>query len=339
MKRAKLAALALAAGTLTAADAKAAQYSLDPLIAAAIAAPGTVSYRGTVEVVRMGSRTAEASVYRVEHRAPNLTRRNYVAPSALAGDWVVAEGAAIFSVDPKRRRMLESRNDAADDSAALHANYTLLRENYHTVREGGDVIAGRRAIDLAVVRNDTGQTAMLIGVDAATKCVLQKKDFASNGEPVEDLRFEAISYSSAPPEADFALPKHYAVVREASFAPSQAPDRVVSAAGFTTRAPHALPGGFSPVDGNIIELHGIRTMHLLYSDGLRTVSLFESATAATLDSVRFETRSVLVAGHSAQYAEDGPTALLAWSDGRLYYTLVGEVGLIDFRRLAGAISP
>src|SRR5579862_4213700 len=171
MKRVKLAALALAGCTLTLADAKTAPF-VDPLLAGAIAAPATVSYSGVVEVVRMGSRIAEASVYRVEHRAPGLTRRVYVAPSALAGDWVVTEGDAIFSVDPKRHRMLESRNDGADDSGALHANYTLLGENYHAVRKGNDVIAGRRTIDLALINNGTGRTTMLVRIDAVTKCVL-----------------------------------------------------------------------------------------------------------------------------------------------------------------------
>lgn len=339
MKPAKIAALALVAGTLTLADAKTTRYSVDPLLVGAIAAPATVSYSGVVEVVHMGSRSANASVYRIEHRAPGLTRRVYVAPSALAGDWVVTEGDAIFSVDPKRSRMLESRNDAADDSSALHANYALLRENYHAVREGSDVVAGRRTVDLALVNNATGRTTMLVRVDAVTKCVLEKKSFATDGAPIDEVRFESVSYARAPSMDDFTLPKNYALVKAPSFTPSQAPEQVLGNAGFPTRAPRALPGGFSPVDGNIVDLHGVRTVHLLYSDGLRTVSLFESAAAATLESTFAEPRSVVVNGHDARYAEEGSTALLAWSDGRLYYTLAGEVGLIDIKRLADAIAP
>lgn len=338
IKRANIVAVALAAGTLTLADARTPQYAEDPLLAGAIAAPATVSYRGVVEVVRMGSRIAEASIYNVEHRAPGFTRRTYVAPSALAGDWVVAQGDAIFSVDPKHRRMLESRNDAADDSAALQANDALLRENYHAVRAGSDVVAGRHAIDLALVSNASRRTIMLLRVDAVTKCVLDKKSFADDGAPIDEVRFETIEYSNPPP-ADFALPKNYAVVRDPSFTPSQTPARALGNAGFAAHAPRSLPGGFSPVDGNIVELQGVRTLHLLYSDGLRTVSLFESADAATLQSTLFEPRSVVVGGHNARYAEEGPTALLSWSDGRLYYTLVGEVGLIDLRRLADALTP
>jgi negative regulator of sigma E activity len=339
MKRANIAALALAAGTLTAA-AKTAQHPLDPLLAAAISAPSTVSYTGVVEVVRMGSHVADAAVYRIEHRAPGFTRRTYVAPPALSGDWVIAEGDAIFSVDPKRRRILESRNDAVDDSSALHANDALLRENYRVERAGTDTVAGRRAIDLALVSNDTGRTTMLIRIDAVNKCVLEREEFARDGAPVSLVRFEAIRYSARPPLADFALPRSYAVVRTATLgAPSEPLDRLAGSAGFTTQVPRTLPGGFSAVDGNLVDLRGVRTLHLLYSDGLRTVSLFESATASSLEAAHFAPRIVRVGAHDARYAEDGAMALLAWSDGRLHYTLVSEVGLVDLERLAASITP
>jgi negative regulator of sigma E activity len=339
MKRVKIAALALAAGTLTAAGAKPAQYSLDPLLGVAISAPSTISYTGVVEVVRMGSHVADAAVYRVEHRAPDLTRRDYMAPSALSGDWVVTKGDLAFSVEPRRRRILETRNDAADDSAALDANYALLRKNYRVVRTGSDSVAGRSTIDLALISNYSRRTTMLIRVDSASKCVLEKEEFAPDGAPVSELRFEAIRYSTQRPAADFALPKAYAVVRGASLGePPQPPDRVLGSAGFAAREPRTLPDGFSPVDGNLVDLRGVRTVHLLYSDGLRTVSLFESARASTLEATRFAPRWVRVGARSAEYAEDGAMALLAWSDGALYYTLVAEVGLVDLQRVAASIG-
>jgi negative regulator of sigma E activity len=339
MHRASIAALTLAAGTLAAATTTA-PHPLDPILAAAISAPSTVSYTGVVEVVRMGTHAADAAVYRVEHRAPGFTRRVYLAPSALSGDWVIAESDVIFSVDPKHRRVLESRNDAVDDSAALHANYALLRENYRVEHAGNDTVAGRRAIDFALVSNDSGRTTMLLHIDATSKCVLEREEFTPDGAPISLVRFEAIRYSAPPPLADFALPRSYAIVRAAAFsAPSQPPDRLTGNAGFATRAPRTLPGGFSAVDGNLVDLRGVRTLHLLYSDGLRTVSLFESAAAASLAADRFAPRRVQVGAHAAQYAEDGATALLAWSDGRLHYTLVGEVGLVDLQRLAASITP
>ncbi len=97
MKPASLLAIALVAGGIAFASAQQAHSPAKPahsgaqpsglapleaLLFEASSAPSTVSYTGTVVVVRIGSRSAEASVYRIEHRAPDQTRRVYSAPSA-----------------------------------------------------------------------------------------------------------------------------------------------------------------------------------------------------------------------------------------------------------------
>ena len=189
MKRANVAALALAAGSLTFAAAKPATDPLNALLSAAISAPSDVSYVGVVEVVRMGSHAAEAEVYRVEHRAPNLTRRVYTAPSGLSGDSVVSKGDLAFSIDAKRHRIVETRNGALDDPLALNADYALLLENYRVSRKGSEVFDGRRAIDLVLINKFTRRITMLVRIDEASKLVLDKEEFAPDGSLVSELRF------------------------------------------------------------------------------------------------------------------------------------------------------
>lgn len=340
MKRASLAALALAAASLAFAAAKPASDQAASLLFAAIAAPSNVSYAGVVELVRMGSRTAEASICRVEHRAPNLTRRVYTAPSALSGDSVVSKGDLVFSIDAKRHRIVETRSGALGDPTALNADFALLLENYWVARKGSEIFDRRRAIDLVLTNKLTRRMTMLVRIDEASKLVLDKEEFAPDGALVSELRFEEVRYDAIVPSADFALPSGYALVPGAAFAASfENPDRALSGAGFNAREPRSLPDGFSPVEGSLVEMRGVRTVHLLYSDGIRMVSLFENARASTLDATRLQPQSLRVGGHSAEYAEDGATALLAWSDGTLYYTLVGEVGLVDLRRIAASIAP
>ena len=336
-KRANI-ALALAAGTLTLVGARPESAPLDALLQAAISAPSDVSYTGVVEVVRIGSHSSEAEVYRVEHRAPNLTRRIYTAPSGLSGDSVVSKGDLVFSIDAREHRILETRNDAAEDPVALNTDYMLLRENYSVVRKGGESFDGRSVIDLALVNKYSRRTTVMVRIDAASKLVLDKVEFTSDGAPAGELRFEEVRYTASIPAADFALPARYALVRAgASEGSTQSPDRAVRNAGFAAREPRSLPDGFAPVEGNLVEMRGVRTLHLLYGDGIRTVSLFENAKASTLDATRLKPQPLRVGRRSAEYAEDGATALLAWSDGTLYYTLVGEVGVVDLARIAASI--
>lgn len=339
MKRLSGAALALAAASFAFAGAHPAADPMDALLLSAMSTPPNVSYTGTVEVLRIGSHAAEATIYRVEHRAPDFTRRSYTAPGALNGDLVLSKGRLTFSIDPKRRRIVERDGDASGDSATLGSDYTLLRRNYRVVGSGSETFDGRRVLDVTLINDYSGKRTMTMRIDAVSKIVLDRQIFAADGALVSEVRFEAIRYVPEIPPSDFALPTGYTLVHGSTFGePYGAPDRVMRSAGFAAREPRTLAEGFAPIDATLVEYHGVRTLHLLYSDGLRTVSLFENAQASTLDAARLQPETLSVNGASALYAEDGPTALLTWSDGTLHYTLVGEVGLVDLRHLAQAME-
>jgi negative regulator of sigma E activity len=338
MRRIKtLIAAALVAASLGFATA---QERRDPLLFAAIVAPANVSYAGVVQVVHIGSRASEADVYRVEHRAPDLTRRDYEAPAALAGDTVVSKGDLTFSLDSPRHRIVEARNDAVGDPRVLSSEYALLSENYRVVRRGDDSVAGRHTVDLALINRYSGRMTMLVRVDAASKVALDREEFGPSGALVSEMRFEQISYPAQVTEADFSLPKNVAVVRDPTLAERpERPGAVVTSAGFAAHMPRELPAGFAPVEGDFVELNGVRMVHLLYSDGIRTFSLFESAKASKLDAAETRPQAMRIGGRSGEYAEDNATGVLSWSDGALQYTLVGEVGLVDLTHLAESITP
>ncbi|HVR46732.1 MAG TPA: DUF4367 domain-containing protein [Candidatus Binatia bacterium] len=335
-----IAALAMLTGSVSLAAAGPVPAAPETMLFAAIAAPSSVSYTGVVEVVRFGSHAAEASVYSIEHRAPDLTLRVYSAPSALSGDSVISKGDLSFSVDARRHRIVETRNAALDDRIAINDNYALLRANYQIVRKDDETFDGRSVVAIVLINKYNRRTAMLVRVDRETKLVLDKQEFALNGSLVGEVRFQSVRYTAAVATADFALPKQYQLVQGPTFGePPQSPDSAVRSAGFAAREPRTLPEGFAPIEGTLVELKGVRTVHLLYSDGIRTISLFENASASTLDMTGLQTERTQVGGRTAQYAEDGAMALLAWSDTTLHYALVGELGLSELQKIAASIAP
>lgn len=333
--------LVLIAGSLSLAGASSPTARTgDVLLASAMSAPSTVSYTGLVEVIRIGSRTSDVSVYRIEHRAPDLTRRVYSAPADLAGDWVETKGALSFSVDVKRQRIVIEKNDAVDDQLALKDNYQLLLSNYEPQRQANETFDGRSTAVVLLVNRYTHRPAMRMRIDRQSKLVLDKQEFTADGSLVSETRFESVEYAPDVPSSDFALPKQYAIVQGPTFGqPSVNPSDVIRGAGFAAREPKSLPEGFAPVEGNLIEMKGVRTVHLLYSDGIRTVSLFENAGSSAVDMSGLHPQVTSIAGHQAQYAQDGTTALLAWTDGDLHCELVGELGREELQRIAVSIAP
>lgn len=340
MKRISLLGLLVLLGVgLSKAGAGTPDRSAQMILMGAVAAPSTISYTAVVNAVRIGTSGADASVYRIEHRAPNLTRRIYSAPSDLLGDCVVSKSQVRFTIDPRRRQVVESSDDAADDRIAVAGSDRLMRANYRAALEGAELFDGVQTDDLALVNNYTHRVAMRLKIDRRTKLVIDKREYESNGSLRAEIRLEQVRYVSVA-ASDFNIPSRYAVVRESdNEGPAQDPSASVRAAGFGAKEPLALPEGFAPVEGDLASPKGVRTVHLLYSDGLRTLSLFESATAAAPDMTKLRPQTASVNGRSAQYAEDGAVALFVWSDGKLHYTLVGELELIELQRIAVAITP
>ncbi len=91
--------------------------------------------------------------------------------------------------------------------------------------------------------------------------------------------------------------------------------------------------------GGVSQVHGIKNLHLIYSDGIRTVSLFENATARAIDFGAMQTQTISFDKHDAQYVRDGPTTLLAWREEGLAFALVGDLDLKDLVRIATSVVP
>jgi len=335
-----LACAAAFAASLSLASASSGDEAPDGWVYDAMAAPATVSYEGVVETVRIGNGGAEASVYRIEHRAPNQTVRQYTSPSRLAGSSTVTKGIDTFAIDATNRRVVQTRNAAINDQIAIDNNYMLMRRNYTATRRGYESFDGRDTIDVALVNNYTHRTTVLVRIDRETKLVLDRQLFGGDGSLVAETRFEQVRFAPSPPQSDFALPKDYAIVRGDDYgSPNDDPKAAVARAGFEAHSPTFLPDGFSPLEGSVTDVKGVRTLHLLYSDGLQTVSLFENRGASTLDMTGLHAQSTTISGRDATYAEKGPIVLLSWSDSSLSYELVGELRLDELSRIAASIAP
>jgi negative regulator of sigma E activity len=336
MRASVLAAVLLAAGLVPAgADS---QHELPmPLLEAVLSAPSHVSYSAVVETVRTGGHGSQASVYRIEHRAPDLTRRNYSAPPDLLGSSDIVKGNRTFRIDPKHRRIVETATATLGDFQEK-TSAALIRANYRALRVGTEMFDGRPTIDALLVNRHTHRATTFVRVDSQTKIVLDKQEFGADGALVSETRLAQVRYGEVP-AANFALPKEYAVVAaQQSIGPAEDPDRLIREAGFAARKP-SLPEGFAPLDGDVVTLRGTRTVQLLYSDGIRTVSLFESPAAVMPNLNPLHPESVSIGSRNAEYAEDGSVALLTWNDGTLYYTLVGDLGRPELRSIAGTITP
>ena len=310
------------------------------LLRASVDAPAHISYAGQVENVRFGNTGSEAAIYRIEHRAPNMTRRTYLAPESLYGDWTITRATQSYSVDIKNRKVIVASNAAVDDQVAMNDNFGLLRSNYLALPGPSETVAGRPTAEIALMNKYTGQIIMRVWIDKQTHLALEKESYAANGSVLSHMRFEQVSYENDFPAAIFDVPHlaGYAIVPGIGHgALSRDFAGIVRTVGFDARGPKYLPEGFVPVRGDVSDVKGIPTLHVLYSDGIRTLSLFENNRGAAVNLSGYKVQTTRFENHDAQYVQDGPTTLLTWAEAGLHFALVGELSRAELARIAASV--
>ncbi len=315
----------------------------EALVRDAIASYQRVSFVGQLSSIRSGTNRAYAVVEQVEHRAPDQTRRTYLAPQSLYGQYVITRGAMSWDIDPKSKRVVVTENRAADDAVVANDDIELLNANYRAVLAADDDnVADRRAEVVDLVNRYTGQRLMRLWIDERMHVVLAKEEYHGDGSLAWRTRYDAIRFTGALPKQIFTadLPKEFTTTRGRAYGhPSEDLTRAISECGFTPIGPKYLPEGFAVVTADLADIKGVKNLHLLYTDGIRMISLFENATNRAVDFGALKPHTTTFDGHSAQYARDGPTTLLAWHEHDLDFALVADLELKDLTRIASSVVP
>jgi outer membrane lipoprotein-sorting protein len=317
------------------------EHQAQELLHASIDAPKTVSYVGEVQTTRWGPNGASATLARIEHVAPDRTRRLYVAPDSAYGDYVVTIATNSYVFDVKRNR-IETQNPVLASQVALNDNFALLIANYRPVLGTTEMVAGREAATVSLVNKYTGERAMRIWIDRETKLILAKETYRSNGSVATRARFDDIRYTGDIPPDLFstAPPSGFSVVIGYQFNTlSTDIDKTTHSAGFDFQGPHYLPDGFSILSAEVADVNSVRTLHLMYSDGIRMVSLFENASGAAADFGAAHPLQTRVENYDAEYVKQGPTTLLAWHERGLSLALVGDLDLRELIAIAASVVP
>ncbi len=335
-------AVAAAALLIVALTAQVSGPDADELVRTAAEAPHAVSYLGQVQATRWGTKTAVSTITRVEHKAPDAYRRTFLAPQSLYGETVITRGARTTDFSLRNSTVYVSENYAPENQIAFNDNIALLFANYKAVSGPDEAVAGREAMTVSLINRHSGERMLRLWIDARTKIVLAKESYHSDGSLATRVRFDEIRYTNDIPGGIFAVhvPAGYTVVHGRKYGQvSTDIGSAVRSAGFTPIGPRYLPQGFSIVSADVTMFQGIKNLHLLYSDGLRNISLFENAGNAVADFGALRPMTTSFEGHDAQYARDGPTTLLAWHEHALGFVLVGDLDVKELADIASSVVP
>ena len=184
---------------------------------------------------------------------------------------IVRQGARVQGIFPDRRLvLLETRRDVSPLASALPSNATELTPHYEIELGGSERVADRAVRVLEIKPRDEYRYGYVLWLDQETAMPLRSHLVDGHGNVVEEILFTDIEFPADIPAA--ALEP---TIDTTGFTTQRAAEAKPLDAQIPWRAAE-VPGGFKLSIATASQIAGSETPvgHLVYSDGLATVSVF-----------------------------------------------------------------
>ena len=226
-----------------------------------------LNYRGTFVHVLDGT----AEMLHIVHRNADGQSGERIVSLDGAGREIVRQGDRVQGIFPDRRIVLfETRSDVSPLVSALPSNTAELEPHYEITLGGSARVAERPVQVLEIKPRDQFRYGYTLWLDQETAMPLQSQLIDEQGQVVEQILFTEIEIPADIPAAALEV-----TIDTTGFTTLRAAESAPLAAEIPWRAAD-VPGGFklsaatqSPIAGSDTPVE-----HLVYSDGLATVSVF-----------------------------------------------------------------
>lgn len=228
----------------------------------------------TTTYTAAGPITMEARLARL---GPGRVRVEYLS-APMQGVLLVEDGDRSWRFDPAQGTLITENAPAVMDAEARTRHLRLVLRNYVPQLLGRGRVASRPTHRLALISRRHGRVARKLWIDGPTGLALRWEEYEPGGRLVTRTLYRRVEFGPPPAAHVFLSPPAVAqVVRNEV---REAPDPLLmQQSGFTGVRPAYVPPGFE-FDGCTLGRCacscGAPVMHLRYTDGVRSISVFES---------------------------------------------------------------
>lgn len=228
----------------------------------------TTDYEGTV--VRMQDGKDEA--FKVVHAVSDGIVREKVISQDGNGLEIIRNGNEVHCIFPDHKSVLvEEWNNQSTLFSTLPSSDIRFGSEYDVLIKGSDRVAGRKTVNLAILPHDNYRYGYRIWLDIETGFPLQTQLIGDDSEPLVQVKFADIRIHSEILAS--ALVSSYSTD---TWKWTDVPRRKVRREVETDWVGDDIPSGFRVVSTKqeMLQDGGDAMTHILYSDGLATVSVF-----------------------------------------------------------------
>jgi sigma-E factor negative regulatory protein RseB len=259
------------------------------LLSAASRAARSRSYSGTQYVSTWREETGSSSVADISHSPSE---------GSVVNVWPTADGVVDTTVTPTTDldpRLLQ-----------------LLAQHYGLAVAGGATCTGRAVQVVDAHRPGDGLVIGRFWIDDASSLVLRREIFDGSGRLIRSSAFTTLSID----------PAGLAVVPAGATTDQLNPDAIQQLRHDGWQIPTALAGDLELFDARMRTHDGEQVLHLSYSDGLSTLSLF--AQRGRLGATRMAGFTKQRVGRSAVWVRPSSPERVIWGGGGRVFTLLSD---------------
>ena len=309
------------------------------LLKEAVIADDHVSFSGTVTSLIYGGNATSATVVHIEHKAPNDWRLWYVAPADAYGRLIISNESVAYQYEPSKGKVF-SNDWASLAPFAATLDIGRIKRNYAVQASDHAEVAGRPARTLSLVSTYSHALVLRMWIDNATGVILRRETYHGDGTIATRTEFDSIRFVKDLPDDLFKMtvPAGMTLTPGAEYGSSTpAMDTLTSGLTFKPVGPRELPDGFTFEKGSTAARGGVQTVQFVYSDGLRSLSLFENATGRYPAFDDPSPKTLAVGKQDGKYTlVDGQT-LLTWNAGGLNFIMVGDLPLKELAHIGASL--
>ena len=210
------------------------------------------------------------------------------------------------------------------------ATLSLLHRNFETAVTGSDTVAGRTA-DVVAVRRAGQSPAARFWLDRETRLVLRREVLDGDGRTLRASAFIRVTFGTAPTRLDSAGAEATPHVDGTPVVQT----RLAGLAADGWRLPKRLPAGVELFDARRSGKGDDERLHLTYSDGVSTLSLFQQRGRLDTDSLEGFRR--ITVGETGVWASTTFPRRVVWSGDGIVFTLVAECQQEILASVVGAL--
>jgi outer membrane lipoprotein-sorting protein len=271
-------------------------------------------------------------------------RTEYVLPAEARGRIVYSDGRTQWQLEPRRNLMAttplipESEQNERETEDLVAANYKIV------LVSDDEITAGRPTYLLELLPRQEGKSSQKRWIDRQTYKTLRIETHYPDGILARMIAYTSLTLPTIVTPAEFVPPQTAGLKRVASPVTSNVfPVRndVPAVQSLGLRAAGALGFRLTQVASSSIDR--ARTAHLLYSDGIETVSVFVQTSSQNDDAPAVPRASgwhpLTIMGHTAFENLDGHLDAVVWTRGKYRYTAVSHLGPAALQRFIASLFP